>query len=944
MRPRILTISAFGPYAGEVNIDFDTLGENGLYLISGNTGSGKSTIFDAIRFALYGDEGTESKSADMFRSKYADGNIPTFVELEFTLRGENYKIKRNPKYLRPKSRGEGFTENKADGEMIFPDGRIVTGYSGVTLAVQELLGLSGEQFSRIVMIAQGKFRELLVADTASRSRIFRDIFKTSTYDTIQRKVKSEYLNSKNEYGRINDSVRQYVQGIKVREDSEYFKEINQIKEQDIVTDIDRVEKLLCLILENDNETSGIIEARSEEIKKKLCSINGKISCLKNTLELINKLDCEKEKQGRLMVDEETVLSEYNRETERQPLREKLAGEIENDKKAVLKYDVCEKKRELVKEFSDKERRLVKNIESVKSKKQEIVNRISDKDIIIKETADCEVKLAQIEVAERDNEAEIKQLDNAEVYGESYKKACREYDKSVAEYNVSATDAEEKNLNYSRILKDFLDAQAGIMAVKLKENPGTPCPVCGSTHYEKLADYAGESPSEEFVNRLKDEADKASKLAAEKSIRAGADNKSKEREYELWCEAVNRIDNTWNMENIDSLIREKRERLDEEREKLGVKKKELREKINTRKVLLEEVENDKREYENLDKTARLSDEELRNCQILLKQYETELASTENELSGKSREDAEKSLEEKENLYKAMLLQYEKARNSRDNYVKNKASAEAVIKEISGLLSDRQTELTEEYGIDTASLDDEAIRTIIENEEKYAGELTVSNAEADNQQKEVYSRLSANREILSNIQRQHEIIEKQAVKLSELKILSDTLNGELDGKEKVKLETFVQISYFEQVIRRANIKLFEMTEGQYEFVRDKSGDDKRSKSGLELNVYDHYNGTVRSVKTLSGGESFMASLSLALGMADIIEESASGIVIDTMFIDEGFGSLDETALEQAMRVLGKLSDGNKLVGIISHVGSLKDRIDKQINVVKNISGGSTLKISV
>ena len=163
-------------------------------------------------------------------------------------------------------------------------------------------------------------------------------------------------------------------------------------------------------------------------------------------------------------------------------------------------------------------------------------------------------------------------------------------------------------------------------------------------------------------------------------------------------------------------------------------------------------------------------------------------------------------------------------------------------------------------------------------------------------------------------------------------------------KVKLETFVLFSYFEQVISRAHIKLFEMTEGQYEFVRDKSGDDKRSKSGLELNVYDHYNGTVRSVKTLSGGESFMASLSLALGMADIIEESACGIVNDTMFIDEGFGSLDETALEQAMRVLGKLSDGNKLVGIISHVGSLKDRIDKQINVVKNISGGSTLKISV
>ncbi len=944
MRPRILTISAFGPYAGEVNIDFDTLGENGLYLISGNTGSGKSTIFDAIRFALYGDEGTESKSADMFRSKYADGNIPTFVELEFTLRGENYKIKRNPKYLRPKSRGEGFTENKADGEMIFPDGRIVTGYSGVTQAVQELLGLSGEQFSRIVMIAQGKFRELLLADTASRSRIFRDIFKTSAYDTIQRKVKSEYLNNKSEYGRVNDSVRQYVQGIKVREDSEFFEEINRIKEQDIVTDIDRVEELLCLIMKKDNESGDLIESRREDIQKNLRVINGKISCLKNVLELIKKLDTEKEKYHRITADEETVFSEYSRETQSQPLREKIAGEIENDKKAVLKYDKCDEKRELVTKFAEKEKELIAHIEEIKSKKQEIVSRISEKDITIKETADCEVQLAQVEILKRDNEAEIKKLDNADMYNESYKKACREYEKSVAEYNESAAEAEEKNLSYSRALKAFLDAQAGIMAEKLKTNPGTPCPVCGSTHYEKLADYTGESPSEEFVNKSKDEADKASKLASEKSIRAGTDNKSKEREYELWRDAVNRIDHTWDMENSDVLIKEKRDSLGKEREKLSVREKELKERINIRKILLDEVEDDRRECEGLDESLKKSDEELKYCQILLKQYETELAVVEEELSGKSREDAEKALEDKTSLYKKMVQQYEAARDRRDNYMKNKASVEAVIKEISGLLVDRQDELVKEYEIDTERLDYEAIRTIIENEEKYMEELTVSNAATDNLQKEVYSRLSANREILSNIQRQHEVIERKAEKLSELKVLSDTLNGELDGKEKVKLETFVQISYFEQVIRRANIKLFEMTEGQYEFVRDKSGDDKRSKSGLELNVYDHYNGTVRSVKTLSGGESFMASLSLALGMADIIEESASGIVIDTMFIDEGFGSLDETSLEQAMRVLGKLSDGNKLVGIISHVGSLKDRIDKQINVVKNISGGSTLKISV
>ena len=291
---------------------------------------------------------------------------------------------------------------------------------------------------------------------------------------------------------------------------------------------------------------------------------------------------------------------------------------------------------------------------------------------------------------------------------------------------------------------------------------------------------------------------------------------------------------------------------------------------------------------------------------------------------------------------MKRMLDQATTKRDRHNEKKASALAVINELTKQLKDKEMMLRETYHIEIGEYDEEKIQNIITDEENKMVELSLTEAQLNSQYNELYSVLAANREIWENVIRQHDEIEKKASVLAEIKVLSDTLNGELEGKDKVKLETFVQISYFEQVIRRANVKLFEMTEGQYEFVRDKSGDDKRSKSGLELNVYDHYNGTIRSVQTLSGGESFMASLSLALGMADIIEESASGIVIDTMFIDEGFGSLDEASLEQAMKVLSKLSDGNKLVGIISHVGSLKDRIDKQINVTKNMAGGSTLKV--
>ena len=180
---------------------------------------------------------------------------------------------------------------------------------------------------------------------------------------------------------------------------------------------------------------------------------------------------------------------------------------------------------------------------------------------------------------------------------------------------------------------------------------------------------------------------------------------------------------------------------------------------------------------------------------------------------------------------------------------------------------------------------------------------------------------------------------------MKNLSDTANGKLNRKAKIELETYIQMAYFDRILRRANLRLMTMSSGQYEMKRRESADNKKDKSGLELNVIDHYNGSERSVKTLSGGETFQASLSLALGLSDEIQSMAGGIQMDAMFVDEGFGSLDEDALNQAVKALGNLAEGKKLVGIISHVSELKDRIDKKIVITKNRSGervGSSITV--
>ena len=935
MRPINLKISAFGPYAGEVEIEFDRFLNKGIYLISGCTGAGKSTIFEAIKFALYGEDNGE------VRSKYASDSAPTYVEMVFVLRNREYKIVRNPKYLRPKSRGEGSTVAKAEAELIFPDGRVVSGYANVTREIVTLTGLNSEQFSKIVMIAQGKFRELLVADTASRSKIFRDIFKTESYDKIQRRVKNKYLEAYKENSRTNDSIKQYVQGVKINETYDKRYRLENIANQDIITDIDEVLDLIKELIALDEklyeDNNEILTSKNDEIQKK----TGELAENQKLIENIDALKAELIKLLQYENEATIITEEYEKQNSLKPVREQLLVELEQEKVVVEKYKQYEV---LIKDL-DKAMRLDESLQNIlgglATEKTNIQNKLIDLEKKAQQKSESEKQLLGLEASIKQKEEDIRRFAKIELYGNRIVEGEKNYQHKLAILKEKEIVCENAKNEYDMAFKLFINAQAGIMARELENNPNAPCPVCGSTTHVNLAKLVSGAPTEGEVNKLRAKYDEATNEVMKASGEAGSANNANNSEKNNLSEALREVDETWTIENYyDKFVQlssDSKQELSVFKQKYTV----LFDEINMLKKEVDSVSLEKQSLEDIDNKIKIKESELNNNKLDIKTIETNLENIKSQLKTDNESEARESLRLKEEKYKNMVDFYEKAVNKfnehNTQYTKSKTIVSQLVNQLKMINMD---ELSAEKLL---ALKDNYVVLVDENS-KCLEDLKNIRQQIITVNNDVYSRIQNNKDIIDELEVQKRNLGQIASRLSSLKALSDTLNGEMEGKDKIKLETFVQIAYFEQVILKANTKLFEMTEGQYEFIRDVSSEDKRSKSGLELSVYDHYNGTVRSVKTLSGGEGFMAALSLALGMADIIEESASGISIDTMFIDEGFGSLDEAALEQAMRVLASLSEGNKLVGIISHVSTLKERIEKQINVEKNMSGGSTVRVVV
>ena len=921
MRPLKLKISAFGPYAGITELNLEKLGTSGLYLITGDTGAGKTTIFDAITYALFGEPSGDNREPSMLRSKYADADTPTEVELTFSNAGKIYTVKRNPEYERPSKKGDGTTKQKADAHLIMPDGNVITRLREVNSTVCSILGVDRNQFSQIVMIAQGDFLKLLLADTKKRQEIFRDIFKTGYYQTLQEKLKAESGALSNRYSEAKLSIDQYTSGIMYNCDSVLSIEAEKAINGDMLTE--DVLSLLEKLIEADTQESEKIRSEIVSTEKELEKINALLTKADNYSNTEKELAAaEKE-----LSEKSEALDCARKNTEQ--LKEN-APEIEKYKGYLTFYESQSEEFDTLDKLNEDYETLLTTL--TKSKTQALQYRdkekkASDEIASMKEElsglADCHEKhdKTQNELkAAEDSLNKLREL-NARVHDvQSLNKAVSDY---RVHYQKASAVADEAECRYNSLNKAFLDAQAGILAEGLAEN--VPCPVCGSLNHPEKAIMPTDTPTSDELKNAKKEAEQAAKeaerLSREIATLTGRITEQKEEINKIILLFGDRLDKNNFRQSFTELFSE----TDKEKFALEVR---LAGEVNSisRKYKLESELPEKED--ELSKLRNISAELEKNSAVTEAQF-TEKELTLNQLRSKLMCRTKNEAISLIAFYKERINDYNTSLEAAENDCK---LIEIAVTEIKGKISQLKKFLEEKDEIDTEKiLADKAL--IVNKKRGLTSKLEV-----------VAIRIDTNRRIKENLYSKSDEITAIETKWSWVKALSNTANGNLSGKEKIMLETYIQTTFFDRIIDRANTRLMIMSDGQYELRRRKEATNNRSQSGLELDVKDYYNGSLRDVKSLSGGESFKASLSLALGLSDEIQSMAGGIMLDTMFVDEGFGSLDAESLQHAIKALAGLSQGNRLVGIISHVAELKEKIDKQIIVTKEKSGGSRAEIIV
>lgn len=820
MKPVKLVMSAFGPYAERTEVDFGRLGEQGLYLITGDTGAGKTVIFDAISYALYGKTSGGVRDAGMLRSQYAEAETQTFVELTFSLRGKEYRVWRKPKYERPnkRSRDAKPVVEGAKAELFYPDGRApVTIIPEVDEGIKELLGFDHKQFTQIAMIAQGQFRKFLDTNTDERINIFSDLFHTYFYRDLQGRIKTDTREAENNRDAMRSRIRQSLEGIDCGSRT-------QIEQQ--------------------------WQAWREDGFKECAE-----ACLEEALALIEQLVAEDEAAHQ---ENERYLHQAQRQLEQ--VGERL--------KSFEAFDVA-----------------VRDLKSAEDELAELNRQADDEERVQKEHSDAvttaereleKSQQAQLEVLKYQNkrqelEARERELNNLQKLLDSYTKIYQRYQKIRQECIKKYEESAEKRDNYNNLNEYYKKEQLGDWAQNLL--PGRPCPVCGSLEHPRLAVKSHEAPTEHEV-KLAEKAAKAAEAefnglaGSRKTIEGNVNDKHKEL-MELGRSLIQCGDTPSIVDKLPQIFRD-----------LQAQKDALTEQLRPQEKLAQQLKARKQTLDN----ARLQQER-----------------------------AQRQAQERAQKLAAAEGLVQERRRSLDNYKQQLAG------------SSRQELLQQKQQLERAK------------------------AACTTTDRRLFKAIETNKNIHSSVSCDMKLLAQYEAGYQELDDLNRTFNGNLTGKKHVNLETYIQMHYFDKILRRANTRLLRMSRGQYELEREglhgDGGKKGNSKTGLDLVVKDYYSGKLRSVKTLSGGESFMASLALALGLADEVQASAGGIQLDAMFVDEGFGSLDDSALQQAVETLQGLSEGHRLVGIISHVHDLQEMIDKKIIVTKSLGiqgSGSKVKI--
>ena len=810
MKPQKLILCGWGPYKDETVIDFTKLNTE-LFLITGQTGAGKTTLFDAIAYALYGTLSGEVREKGTVRSDFADENTRTFVELYMTHKDEVYHIVRNPEYLRPKKKKGGesaFTKEKENAALTLPDGSMIAGNQDVTAKMEEILGLDGRQFRQISMIAQGEFARMLLASPAEKIAIFRELFGTGIYASVQSSLKERSARLYRDYMNYKHKMEEDIALISLQEEA--WEQMISHEQPDF----EAIENYLTGYLEELKEEIRVIKKEDARAQEKLLKIKEELTKARETNKRFDELEA-----GKLRARElEDKSGEYLGQ-----LKEAFAQCMEEMKAWEVFY----------------------------LQKEDIREAFSLR-MQTKENADAIALLSR----------KIEQ--NSGLLA-----------KAQEEYLRAGTFFEEAKKRYEEADRMYKNAVIGIAAGYVEE--GKPCPVCGSMDHPHVAKLAKEVPDEKQLELLK------------QNMETARENSAKVYEKALRHKNDGQVFQT-TMEEL----REKQKELLQKEEELP---KDIREYIATQrqdvfeKNLLSFVENQSK-LEAIRKQTGISTEEDKKksteSNASVHTFQVNSLKELEELANKVNSCREKLLAAKEVL---SHLQTSLKGKKRQDVTKTEQDFTEKQADVSGIRGRLQKELTKSQQIERS-----------------------------------LQGITKNRREAERIRAEYGIV----------KDLDELANG--NNARRLVFEQFVLAGYFEQILKAANLRLFEMTDGRYELIRAKQVSDGRKKDNLEILVMDYYTGKERSVKTLSGGETFKASLALALGMSDCIQARNGGTRVETLFIDEGFGALDEESLEQSCAVLQSLAGSNRMIGIISHVPELRERIESQIIIEKKNYGSS------
>lgn len=1040
MRIKKIIISAFGPYADRQELDFEAnLDGKNMFVITGNTGAGKTTIFDAINFALYGEASGSDREGKSLRSDFAEPTTPTEVELWFSLRGQDYYIKRSPQYFRAKQRGEGVTESKPYAEIKLKD-KTVSGPKEVTRLVEEILGITCDQFKQLVMIPQGEFKKLLNSDSDKKEEIFRKIFGTKIFSDIQQNIKSEANSLKKSIEIVQRDRENRIRAFSCRSEEDELS--NLISNKDL--NVNLILDLFNISINKDIEDEKLIKENLSSINDEINNIskelvlakevNKKLEALekyKGDVEKLNFLKSEyklKEDKLKLAKKAVTALAYEEKYEEKKKSLSKVKETLKLSEDNLSKYSAeLEKAEAIFKEENNKEplkNKLVKKLDEIEKLKEKSLNYESNKgklevlkyqskainDRIISTNKNIEENnnLIKILLAELEKINKLKDELNKLSINEIN---CKNREEKLSKLEVSLNKSIKEKLRhekgsdfYEKANKDYIDKKgtyekledifrrnvAGILANGLLD--GECCPVCGSTHHPSLAVLEVESINEEVVKeakRVTEEAyERRDKYYRELTkIKAEIDSLKNDYINPLFLEIFNE-ESKEDLNYCISKVIQSKKLNDEELKVLKGKKNEVEKEISK-----ENDNNSKRqELEKLNETLRV-DLESKNSELIIKEGEvkSQEATLDNiikDFNGEIRSIEalnKEEIEVKTNLekIKEAYLKAESKLNSIKSIFNqesgNKASLENMIKgsedELSASLELFKNKVNElgfdgyrDYSeskisqgeIELLENDINQFNMKLSNSEKIYNlsleeckGLTTINFELietslaeknkekiieEAKEKEIYLRINQNSKILDECLKFNKLIKAEEEKYKNVGKLAKIING--DNPRKISFERYVLAAYFEDIIAAANIRFSQMTCNRFELLRKEELGDKRKGQGLDLEVFDNYTGKSRDVKTLSGGESFKASLSMALGLADVVQRYSGGIQLDTMFIDEGFGTLDPESLDAAIECLVDLQDDGRIVGVISHVQELKDRIEVKLEVSSTSKGSKAV----